>query len=135
MLKVSPFEYRYIYHIYHGMTLSTIFLNYFESCFIELDLLQKMILLLGYEKNVIYSKLVNNPFNWLYFQLKLTNFPQRIIIQQSTHFALKKVVITSCTTSLIYSFRYFLWGKSGWNWGKNLFSFWLNSVNFHKRCK
>ena len=27
-----------------------------------MDLLQKMFLLVGHEKNVIYSKLVNNPF-------------------------------------------------------------------------
>ena len=33
-----------------------------QSCFIEMDLLQKMFLLLGHVKNVIYSKLVNNPF-------------------------------------------------------------------------
>ena len=34
-----------------------------QSGFIEMDLLQKMFLLVGHEKNVIYSKLVNNPFN------------------------------------------------------------------------
>ena len=33
-----------------------------QSGFIEMDLLQKMFLLVGHEKNVIYSKLVNNPF-------------------------------------------------------------------------
>ena len=33
-----------------------------QTYFIEMDLLQKMFLLLGHEKNVIYSKLVNNPF-------------------------------------------------------------------------
>jgi len=33
-----------------------------QSCFIEMDLSQKMFLWLGHEKNVIYSKLVNNPF-------------------------------------------------------------------------
>ena len=35
-----------------------------QSGFIEMDLLQKMFLLVGHEKNVIYSKLVNNPFNY-----------------------------------------------------------------------
>ena len=34
-----------------------------QSGFIEIDLLQKMLLLVEREKNVIYSKLVNNPFN------------------------------------------------------------------------
>ena len=34
-----------------------------QSGFIEMDLLQKMFLLVEHEKNVIYSKLVNNPFN------------------------------------------------------------------------
>ena len=33
-----------------------------QSGFIDMDLLQKMFLLEGHEKNVIYSKLVNNPF-------------------------------------------------------------------------
>ena len=33
-----------------------------QSGFIEMDLLQKMFLLVGHEKNVIYSKFVNNPF-------------------------------------------------------------------------
>ena len=34
-----------------------------QSGFIEMNLLQKMFLLVGARKNVIYSKLVNNPFN------------------------------------------------------------------------
>ena len=34
-----------------------------HSCFIEIDFLQKLFLLLGHEKNVICSKLVSNPFN------------------------------------------------------------------------
>ena len=33
-----------------------------QSGFIEMDLSQKMFLLVGHEKNVIYSKMVNNPF-------------------------------------------------------------------------
>ena len=33
-----------------------------QSGFIEMNLLQKMFLLVGHEKKVIYSKLVNNPF-------------------------------------------------------------------------
>ena len=33
-----------------------------QSGFIEMNLLQKMFLLVGARKNVIYSKLVNNPF-------------------------------------------------------------------------
>ena len=33
-----------------------------QSGFIEMDLLQKMFLLVGHEKNVIHSKLVSNPF-------------------------------------------------------------------------
>ena len=33
-----------------------------QSGFIEMDLLQRMFLLVGHEKNVIYSILVNNPF-------------------------------------------------------------------------
>ena len=37
-----------------------------QSCFIEMDLLQKVFLLLGHEKNAIYSKLVNSPFKWNY---------------------------------------------------------------------
>ena len=36
-----------------------------QSGFIEMDLLQKMFLLVGHEKNVIYSKLVNNPFKYI----------------------------------------------------------------------
>jgi len=45
--------------------LITIFPNYFESelFFIKMDLLRKMFLSLGHEKNDIHSKLVNNPFN------------------------------------------------------------------------
>ena len=33
-----------------------------QSCFIDIALLQKISLLLGHEKSVVYSKLVNNPF-------------------------------------------------------------------------
>ena len=33
-----------------------------QSGFIEMNLLQKMFLMVGHEKKVIYSKLVNNPF-------------------------------------------------------------------------
>ena len=33
-----------------------------QNCSIEVDLEQKMSLLLRHEKNVIYSKLLNNPF-------------------------------------------------------------------------
>ena len=36
-----------------------------QSCFIEMDLSQKMFLSLGHEKNVIYSNLVNNPFKYI----------------------------------------------------------------------
>ena len=34
-----------------------------QNGFIEMDLSQKMFLSVGHEKNVKYSKLVNNPFN------------------------------------------------------------------------
>ena len=33
-----------------------------QNCFIDIDLLQKMFLLLGHEKDFEYLKLVNNPF-------------------------------------------------------------------------
>ena len=36
-----------------------------QSGFIEMDLLQKMFLLVGHEKNGIYSKFVANPFKLL----------------------------------------------------------------------
>ena len=48
-----------------------------QSCFIKMDLSQKMILLLGHEKNVIYSKLVNNPFKCLKFGFK---FDENILL-------------------------------------------------------
>ena len=44
-----------------------------QSGFIEMDLLQKMFLLVGHEKNVIYSKLVNNPFKWYCLWIELTS--------------------------------------------------------------
>ena len=40
-----------------------------QGGFIEMDLLQKIFLLVGHEKDVIYLKLVNNPFE-LYLFLK-----------------------------------------------------------------
>ena len=55
-----------IYIIVHGRT---DFVHPFfsiissQSGFIEMNLSQKMFLLVGHKKNVIYSKLVNNPFN------------------------------------------------------------------------
>ena len=39
-----------------------------------MDLLQKMFLLLGQEKNVIYSKLVNNPFKETAYQFNIYQF-------------------------------------------------------------
>ena len=45
-----------------------------QSGFIEMDLLQKMFLLVGHEKNVIHSKLVNNPFNKVIFRLRCIGF-------------------------------------------------------------
>ena len=66
VLKVSLC---YLYNIYHIYILGRTDLEHSifsiissQSCFIEMDLLQKMYLLVGHEKNVIYSKLVNNPF-------------------------------------------------------------------------
>ena len=35
-----------------------------QRCFIEMDLSLKIFLLLGHEKDVIYSKLVINPFKY-----------------------------------------------------------------------
>ena len=64
--KVSPC---YIYIIYIIVLGRTDFVHPFfsiissQSGFIEMDLLQKIFFLVGHEKNVIYSKLVNNPFN------------------------------------------------------------------------
>ena len=45
-----------------------------QSCFIEMDLSQKMCILLGHEKNFIYSKLLNNPF-----KLSRTDFERHVI--------------------------------------------------------
>ena len=64
MHKVSPCIY-VIYIIVLGRTdfvhpLFSIISS--QSGFIEMDLLQKMFLLVGHEKNAIYSKLVSNPF-------------------------------------------------------------------------
>ena len=43
--------------------MSTIFLNYFESeLFYRVGSFEEIFLLLRHEKNVIHSKLVNNPF-------------------------------------------------------------------------
>ena len=69
VLKVSPC---YIYIMYITVLGRTDFEHPIfsiissQSCFIEMDLSQKMLLLLGHEKNFVYSKLVNNPFNHLY---------------------------------------------------------------------
>ena len=53
----------YILYISHGLTLSTLFLNFFESeLFYRNGPQIKMFLLLRHENNVIYSKLMNNPF-------------------------------------------------------------------------
>ena len=66
VLKVSQC---YIYNIYSITVLSltdfehpTFSINSSQSCFIEMDLSQKMFLW-GHKKNVVYSKLVNSPFN------------------------------------------------------------------------
>ena len=55
----------YIYNICNSTRSDWLCAPFFQSQsgFIEMDLLQKMFLLVGHEKNVIYSKLVNNPFN------------------------------------------------------------------------
>ena len=50
-----------------------------QSGFIEMDLLQKIFLLVGHKKNVMYSKLVNNPFKPTYAALNLL----RAILWQS----------------------------------------------------
>ena len=42
-----------------------------QSGIIEMDLLQKNIFLVGHEKNVIYSKMVNNPFKRFDFSRQL----------------------------------------------------------------
>ena len=64
MHKVSPTEYCYIYHIYNTDRLcAPFFLNYFESEWFYRDgPFTKNIFFGGARKNVIYSKLVNNPF-------------------------------------------------------------------------
>ena len=64
VLKVSPC---YIYNIYNSTRSDWLwapyFLNYFESeLFYRYGPFIKHVLLLRHEKNVIYSKMVNNPF-------------------------------------------------------------------------
>ena len=74
MLKVSSC---YIYNIYIIVLGQTDFEHPIfsiipsQSCFIEMDLLWKMLLLLRHKKNYIYSKLVNNFIKHLY----LYSFP------------------------------------------------------------
>ena len=50
-----------------------------QSGFIEMDLLQNMFLLVGHEKNVIYSKLVKNPFKEAY---RTINIYLSLILQE-----------------------------------------------------
>ena len=85
MHKVSPTEYYYIYYIYTRTDfvhpLFSIILS--QSGFIEMYLLQKMFLLVGHEKNVIYSKLVNNPFKLTLEILNLRYFMTHCVIGTS----------------------------------------------------
>ena len=108
MVKVSTC---YIYNIYNS-TLSdwlwaSYFLNYFESeLFYRDGPVKKTLLLLRHERNIIYSKLVNNPFN-----------DTRIAIQSSSVFSehffkSNKVVWTHSKRYLVT--RYFCLSSYHW---------------------
>ena len=64
-----------------------------QSGFIEMDLLQKMFLLVGHEKYVIYSKLVNNPFNHTRVSLMKTQFPIDLTTMKNNIFKVNPIQV------------------------------------------
>ena len=66
-----------------------------------MDLLQKMFLLVGHETNVIYSKLVNNPFNDIY--LAKTSVEHYEIIREKSYRVSQNDFCVKKTFSSIFS--------------------------------